>query len=70
MPKYTVVYTAHHKDGSPIFDAFSKVDYIEGDTYDDAIDKHVQSLYVRKIHDIVGTPIIFEGHIEEVEDVS
>lgn len=68
MPKYTAVYTAHEEHGSPIFDAFSKVDYIEGDTLDAAISNHVQLLKARNISDIVGEVILLEGHVKQVEE--
>jgi len=69
MNKYTVVYTAHEENAvSLIFDAISRVEYIEGETLDDAIDKHIDSLNARKISDIVGEPIFLEGHIKQVEE--
>lgn len=68
MPKYTAVYTAHEEHGSPIFDAFSSVEYIEGETLDAAIEKHVESLKARNIGDIVGEVILLEGHVRQVEE--
>ena len=83
MTKYTIVYTAlppdevewhesnpYTKCEKAIFngDVFSKAEHIEGNTLDDAIKKHIESLKNRNIHELIGDVIILEGHVREIKE--
>ena len=83
MSKYTIVYTALPPDErewheinpytqleQAIFkdELFSKAEHIEGDTLDDAIKKHTESLEARNIDWLIGDVIILEGHVREIKE--
>jgi|TARA_R110000744_G_scaffold10240_1_gene31962 predicted RNA-binding protein len=67
MNKYTVVYTASSRYDQPLWDAESRVDYIQGKTLEEAIDGHIEYMKSSAIEDIVGEVIIFEGHVKQVD---
>jgi len=67
MNKYTVVYTAFGRYDSPIDEPTSRVEYIQGETLDDAIDGHIKHMKSWGIRDIVGQAVVLEGHIKQVD---
>ena len=53
IKKYTVVYTANDRYDSPIDYPTSRVEYIQGETLDEAIDEHIKHMKrwaIRPIH--------------------
>jgi len=67
MNKYTVVYTAHGRYDSPIDDPVSRVEYIQGETLDDAIDGHIAHMKGWGIRDIIGEVVFLEGHVRQID---
>tara|TARA_E500000318_G_scaffold13459_1_gene12657 strand:- start:873 stop:1196 length:324 start_codon:yes stop_codon:yes gene_type:complete len=67
MKKYTVVYVANGRYDSPIDDPITRVEYIQGETLDDAIEGHIKYMKDWAIHDIVGEVAMFEGHIKQID---
>lgn len=67
MNKYTAVYTAYDRYDSPIDDPVSRVEYIQGETIDDAIDGHLAHMKAWAIHGIEGQVVILEGHVRQVD---
>ena len=67
MKKYTVVYTAYDRYATPMDDPVSRVEYIQGETLDDAIDGHIQHMKGWGIHDIEGQVVVLEGHVKQVD---
>ncbi len=67
MNKYTVVYTASGRYDSPLDDPVSRVEYIQGETIDDAIDGHIAHMKAWAIRDIVGEVVILEGHVRQID---
>jgi 23S rRNA U2552 (ribose-2'-O)-methylase RlmE/FtsJ len=67
MNKYTVVYTANDRYDSQIDYPTSRVEYIQGETLDKAIDQHIKHMKGWAIHNIHGEVIFLEGHIKQVD---
>ena len=67
MNKYTAVYTAYGRYDSPMDDPVSRVEYIQGETLDDAIEGHLEHMKAWAIHDIEGQVIILEGHVKQLD---
>jgi len=67
MNKYTVVYTAHGRYDSHFDDPTSRVEYIQGETLDDAINEHIKHMKAWAIHDIEGEVVVLEGHVKQVD---
>lgn len=67
MNKYTAVYTAYGRYDSLIDDPLSRVEYIQGETIDDAITGHAAHMKAWAIHDIVGEVVILEGHVKQLD---
>ena len=67
MNKYTVVYTAHDRYDNYFDTPTSRVEYIQGETLDDAIDGHMEHMKAWAIHDIEGQVIVLEGHVKQVD---
>ena len=66
--KYTVVYTANDRYDNPNIDyPTSRVEYIQGETLDKAIDEHLKHMKRWAIHNIHGEVIFLEGHIKQVD---
>tara|TARA_R100001440_G_scaffold20440_1_gene34120 strand:- start:152 stop:469 length:318 start_codon:yes stop_codon:yes gene_type:complete len=66
--KYTVVYTANDRYDNPNIDyPTSRVEYIQGETLDEAIDEHLKHMKSWAIHNIHGEVIFLEGHIKQVD---
>ena len=65
--KYTVVYTANDRYDSQIDYPTSRVEYIQGETLDKAIDEHLKHMKRWAIHNIHGEVIFLEGHIKQVD---
>jgi hypothetical protein len=65
--KYTVVYTANDRYDSQIDYPTSRVEYIQGETLDKAIDEHLKHMKSWAIHNIHGEVIFLEGHIKQVD---
>ena len=67
MNKYTVVYTANDRYDSQIDYPTSRVEYIQGETLDEAIDEHIKHMKRWAIRPIHGEVIFLEGHIKQVD---
>ena len=67
MKKYTVVYVANGRYDSNIDEPISRVEYIQGNTLNEAIDEHIKHMKDWAIHDIRGEVVYFEGHIKQVD---
>ena len=67
MNKYTVVYTASSRYDQPLWDAESRVDYIQGKTLEEAIDGHIKYMKGWAIHDIVGEVVYLQGHVKQID---
>ena len=67
MKKYTVVYTAYDRYDSHFDTPTSRVEYIQGETLDDAIDGHMEHMKAWAIHDIEGQVVFLEGHVKQVD---
>ena len=68
MNKYTVVYTAYGRYDTHGMDIpVSRVEYIQGETLDDAIDGHMEHMKAWAIHDIEGQVVFLEGHVKQVD---
>jgi len=65
--KYTVVYTANDRYDSPIDEPTSRVEYIQGETLDIAIDEHIKHMKSWAIQGVIGEVIYLEGHIKQVD---
>ena len=65
--KYTVVYTANNRYDSQIDCPTSRVEYIQGETLDKAIDEHLKHMKRWAIHNIHGEVIFLEGHIKQID---
>ena len=66
--KYTVVYTANDRYDNPNIDyPTSRVEYIQGETLDEAIDEHLKHMKRWAINNIHGEVIFLEGHIKQVD---
>ena len=66
MKKYTAVYVANGRYDSPIDEPVTRVEYIQGETLDDAIEGHIKHMKGYAIHDIRGEVAVFEGHVNQV----
>ena len=67
MNKYTVVYVANGRYDTVLDDPITRVEYIQGDTLDKAIDEHLKHMKSWKIHSIRGQVAFFEGHVKQVD---
>lgn len=67
MKKYTVVYVANGRYDSHIDDPITRVEYIQGETIEDAIKGHIEHMKGYAIRDIVGEVAMFEGHIKQMD---
>jgi hypothetical protein len=67
MNKYTAVYTAHDRYDTPMDGPTSRVEYIQGETLDDAIEGHMKHMKAWAIHDIVGDVVLLEGHVKQID---
>ena len=67
MNKYTVVYVANGRYDSPLDEPTTRVEYIQGNTLDEAIDSHIKYMKGWAIRDIQGEVVYFAGHIKQVD---
>ena len=65
--KYTVVYTANGRYDSPMDYPTSRVEYIQGETLDIAIDEHFKHMKRWAIRDIHGEVVFLEGHVKQID---
>jgi len=67
MNKYTVVYVANGRYDSVLDDPITRVEYIQAETLEKAIDEHIKYMKRWKIHGIRGEVSYFAGHIKQVD---
>jgi hypothetical protein len=67
MNKYTVVYTAYGRYDTQMDEPTSRVEYIQGETLDKAIEGHIKHMKKWAIRDIIGEVVFLKGHVEQVD---
>ncbi len=67
MNKYTVVYVANSRYPVPYKHLITRVEYIQGETLEKAIDEHIKYMKGWAIHGIRGEVAYLEGHIKQLD---
>ena len=65
MNKYTVVYVAHGRYDSVLDEPRTRVEYVQGNTLEEAIDAHIEHMKGWAIHDIIGEVVYLDGHVKQ-----